>query len=670
MKLKQHSVESTDDEREDRARTWLVEQTSVPFDLSAEHPFRAALLRLGESDHVLLLTTHHIASDAWSVGVMQREWPALYRARLEGREGQLEDLPIQYADYAAWERDEGQLARAEAQLVEWKEHLVDVPSLELPLDRPRPLAWVSQGARVQFTLDESLTTALHALAREQGGTLFMVLLAGFVAMLSRLSGQSDFAIGTPVAHRTQRETEFLVGLFSNTLVLRFGELEELSVRQLLGRVRAESLGAFSHQDVLFERLVDQTSRDTSRFPLVQAIFVLQNAPREEPALEAAEMERFPFDPGTAKLDIEFSVTETAGRLVCHFEYATALFDSATVARWAGYLERLLRAMVAQPDHAVQSLPMLADEERQRVLVEWNATTEDYPHDATLHALIGAQAARNPDAVAVIGRSERLTYGMLDAQSNVLARQLQRAGVGPDKLVGVCLQRSSAMLVALLAVLKAGGAYVPLDPSYPRERLAFMLDDANVALVLTDASSQKALPPESGTPQWLVEELPTGDRAPVEGGATPRNLAYVIYTSGSTGLPKGVAVTARSVVNLLLSLRRRTGFASSDVLLAVTSLSFDIAGLELFMPLLTGATVVVADRDATFDGRALRRLVETFSVTFIQATPLTWRLLLEAGLGPDSNVSALCGGEALPLPLAVQLRDTTRAAWNVYGPTET
>ncbi len=658
-------------DREATAQGRLWPRVQAPFDLARGPAFRVTLARLASDDHILLLLIHHIVSDGWSMGVLKRELSVLYAAFARGLPSPLDEPSLQYVDYAAWEREAWQDQRLASQVSYWKQHLTGLPALELPADRPRPAKQSTLGARCAFTLDAALTARIDALGREHGTTLFMTLLGAVAALIARMSGQRDFAIGTPVAHRVRTELEPLVGFFVNTLALRMDLLGSPTVREWLGRVRDETLGAFTNQDVPFQRLVEvfQPSRDLSRSPLFQVMFALHDMEDETRSLGALTVEPFQMPSHSSQVDLTFSFEQRSGALDGTIEYATALFDSRTIERLADHLHVLLNAMLTDAEQRVDTMPLMTPGERQRVLVEWNDTRRDYASSKCIHELIEDRAAAGADAVAVVSGPDELTYGELNARANALALRLVAAGVGPGRFVGVCVNRTAAMAVALLAVLKAGAAYIPLDPSYPRARLHAMLQDAQPAMVLTDAASEPGLP--QTTRRWRMEEVAQQSHpANLGRRATAGDLAYLIYTSGSTGRPKGVQIEHRSVLNLLASLGSQTDFKARDVLLAVTSLSFDIAGLELYLPLTTGGKVVLAERAAMADGRTLLRLVRTLGVTFIQATPSTWSLLLDAGLARHDGVVGLCGGEAIAPKLSQRLALATVGAWNVYGPTET
>ena len=663
----------------ERLHQLLRQEVAHGFDLMQGPLFRAQLYRLAADTHVLLLAMHHIISDGWSLGILFRELGALYGGFCRGETTTLPALRLQYRDYARWQ---GRWLQGEALtglLAHWRARLAGAPQvLELPADRPRPVVESNRGAIYRFTLPLELAEALRGLARREGATLYMTLLTGFTALLSRYSGQQDLLVGTPVTKRSPAEIEDVVGCFVNTLVLRADLSGDPSVREFLRRMREVCLDALAHQDLPFERLVEELrpARDLGRNPVVQVLFALQNAPLGPLDLPGLTLGPLDIDPGVAHVDLTLQVQETAAGLSGQFEYATDLFDERTIVRLATHWRSLLAAMVASPESRVGALPLLSDPERRQLLVEWNETAVDYPRESCVHHLVEAQARQSPEAVAVVFEDRRLTYRELDLRSNRLARRLRTLGAGPGVRVGLCLDRSAEMVVALLGILKAGAAYLPLDPAFPPERLRFMADDAQLSLLVSTAALAGSL----GVPrerQVLLDTDPTVIATPPDSqqsmaadGARSEDPAYVIYTSGSTGAPKGVVIPHRAVVNFLTSMAREPGLTAADVVVAVTTLSFDIAVLELLLPLVRGATVVLATHDATFDGRALGSVVERHRATAMQATPVTWRLLLEAGWIPGAGFKALVGGEALPRDLADQLIAGGAELWNMYGPTET
>ncbi|MGE5305217.1 MAG: condensation domain-containing protein, partial [Alphaproteobacteria bacterium] len=523
----------------------LREEVERPFDLTRDMMLRAMLVKVGLREHVLLLVTHHIASDGWSTGILWQELAALYGAFLKGEPSPLAELPIQYADYAVWQRQWLQGEVLERQLSYWKGQLSGISVLELPTDRPRPAVQSYRGSRESIELSDELTRQLKTLSRKEGVTLFMTLLAAFQTLLQRYCGQEDIAVGSPIAGRTRSETERLIGFFVNTLVLRSDLSSDPTFRELLGRVRKMALEAYEHQDIPFEKLVEELhpERDLSRSPLFQVMFAFQNVPRysrELPGLTASPVE---ITNETAKFDLSLYIWEERAGLKARLEYNTDLYDAATVNRMLGHFNVLLQGIVANPDQRLSALPMLTEAERRQLLIEWNDTEREYPRDRCVHELFEAQVERSPDAVAVVFEDKQLTYRELNARANQVAHYLIKLGVGPETLVGICMERSLEMVVGLLGILKAGGAYVPLDPAYPKERLEFMLQDAQVQVLLTQQSLSLDLRTDPRTQllcldrDWatVAEQQATNPH----NKATPENLAYVIYTSGSTGLPKGV-----------------------------------------------------------------------------------------------------------------------------------
>ncbi|MBW4633662.1 MAG: amino acid adenylation domain-containing protein, partial [Iphinoe sp. HA4291-MV1] len=642
-----------------------------PFDLAEDLLVRATLLNLTPKEHVLLLVIHHIVSDGWSTGIVVKELAAVYNAVCNNEPINLSELPIQYADFAVWQQQYLAGEALASQQAYWQQQLATAPALlELPTDHPRPAIQTYKGATQTFILSQELTSALVSLSQRQGVTLFMTLLAAYQTLLYRYSGQTDICVGTPIANRNHSEIEGLIGLFANTLVLRNNLSGNPSFADLLLHVREVALGAYAHQDLPFEQLVEalQPERSLSYTPLFQVMFVLQNAPMPELCLDELTLSPWPLSNSTAKFDLTLTLEDTSTGLSGSIEYNTDLFDESTIVRMAQHYENLLNAVVANPQQKLSDLAILSTNEQHQILVEWNNTLSEYSKDVCMHQLFEQQVEKTPAAVAVSFDSEQLTYRELNAKANQLAHHLRSLGVRPEVLVGICTQRSTQMLVGLLAVLKAGGAYVPVDPNYPTERLEYILADSQVSVVLTQ--------------QHLVSQLAIADADVVEleadwshyNSSNPtsdvlgENIAYAIYTSGSTGKPKGVQIRHSAVVNFLSSMSREPGLVSEDVLVALTTITFDIAALELFLPLTVGGRVVISPEVMVDGGQSTAALASTASV--MQGTPATWRLLMQAGFSCAQELKILCGGEALSRELANQLLERAGSLWNMYGPTET
>ncbi|MEM7351130.1 MAG: amino acid adenylation domain-containing protein, partial [Acidobacteriota bacterium] len=643
-----------------------------PFDLARGPLVRASLIRLAPRQHQLLLTLHHILSDGWSLPILIREVGELYRAGRDRQTPALSPLPIQYVDFAAGQRQWLRGEVLERQLDFWRLQLQAPPStLELPSDRARPAVRSNHGATTPVLLPTPLRDRLEELSQKQGVTLFMTLLAVFQTLLSRLSGQQDLAIGTPIAGRQRLETEALIGLFINTLVLRSNLPPKARFTELLERAREVALEAYAHQDLPFERLVEalEPQRNRSQTPLFQVMLILQNAPTAALQLPGLSVRRLTADLGSSKFDLTLAIEPTDEGLAGEIEYNRDLFDATTVARWALQLETLSRGVANDPTQRFHDLPLLARAERHQLLAEWNDPASSGVVEC-LHEIVDAQTMRTPETVAVVSGEHHLSYLELGRRAEGLAGALAERGVGPEIVVGLCTERSVDLLVGLLGILRAGGAYLPLDPTYPAQRLAFMLADAAAPVLVTRAALLEHLPADR-PPALRLDDLGPSPRAQATRHRPGlQNLAYVIYTSGSTGRPKGVQISHRALMNFLRSMAQRPGLSRSDVLVAVTSLSFDIAALELFLPLSMGARVVVANEEEAADGQRLRRLLANAEATVLQATPATWQMLEETSWQPSAGFRALCGGEALPLQLAARLRTQSTQAWNLYGPTET
>jgi len=664
--------------RRRQARRLAAEEASRPFDLAVGPKLRATLMWLSRDDRVVVVTMHHIASDGWSIGVLVRELGALYRAFAAGEPSPLPELGVQYADFAVWQRQWLAGEFLEAQSKYWKKRLGGARHvLDLPTDRPRPPMETFHGAVLRFSVPRRLLNALRALGRARGGTPFMVCLAAWQILLHRYTGQGQILVGSPVAGRIHREIEDLIGFFVNTLVLRSDLSREDSFVDLLARVRETTLDAFAHQDLPFERLVEdlQPERDLSRPPLVQVLFAFLNTPLRPLELPDLNLTPFDFDPGTAKFDLSLSVMETDDAAVGTFEYNTDLFDPTRIARAAGHFLRLLEGVCVEPERRLRDFCLLSPAERQQVLAEWNATRTTYPRGSCLHQLFELQAERSPGAVAVRFERESLTYRELDRRANRLASCLRSRGVGPEVVVGALLERSLEMVVALLGVLKSGGAYLPLDPSYPRERLDLFVADAAPPLVLS-VKALADLVPLGQRALFLDEEQETpasSDSARPAVGTGEDRLAYVIYTSGSTGRPKGAMNAHRGIVNRIRWMQEAYGLGADDRVLQKTPFSFDVSVWEFFWPLAAGALLVMARPEGHRDPEYLNDVIAAEKVTTLHFVPSMLRAFLAAEARGRCRClrRVIASGEELTTELGGRFHDRLPGVelHNLYGPTE-
>ncbi|WP_439898717.1 amino acid adenylation domain-containing protein, partial [Pseudomonas agarici] len=662
---------------------FVGEQSQEVFDLTQAPLLRVTLLRLAVDDHVLVLTQHHIVSDGWSMQVMVQELVELYGAFSQGRQVELPVLSIQYADYAIWQRHWMEAGEQARQLEYWKVTLGAAQTvLELPTDHPRPAVQSLRGATLALTLEARLVNGIRQLAQQENVTLFMVLLASFQVLMHRYSGQREILIGVPSANRNRVETERLIGFFVNTQVFKAEVDGTAPFRQLLAACKQSALGAQAHQDLPFEQLVEalQLERSLSHNPLFQVMYNHQSAARQVPRAAAGpasllDVEVLAWENHTAQLDLTLDTFESADGLSASLTYATDLFSAATVERMARHWQNLLRAVTADPAGRIGELPMLDDSERLQRLEQWNATRTAYPLERTVHSLIEQQASATPDAVALVFAGESLSYRQLDGRANHLAHQLIAQGVGPDVLVGIAVERSLEMVVGLLAILKAGGAYVPLDPEYPEDRLAYMIADSSISLLLTQRRLLARLPLPDTVATLCLDELEADCvcATPPPVALHPENLAYVIYTSGSTGKPKGAANRHSALTNRLCWMQQAYGLGSDDAVLQKTPFSFDVSVWEFFWPLLTGARLVIAEPGDHRDPARLVGLINQQRVTTLHFVPSMLQVFLQ-----DENVALctglkriVCSGEALQVDTQQQvfakLPDT--ALYNLYGPTE-
>ncbi len=653
------------------ARLLMRDDALRPFDLGQAPLFRVLLIRLHENDHLVLLNMHHTITDGWSMGILVDELATIYNSLKEGHEPELPELPIQYADYAVWQREWLQGEVLERQVAFWKGVVGENPPvLELPTDRPRPAVQTFRGNSLRQDLDAELAESLRDLSQKQGVTLFMTLLAGFDTLLHRYTGQNQILVGSPIANRTRTETERLIGYFANTIVFGadFSEVEDF--RSLLRQVRENTLQAYAHQDLPFEKLVEavQPERDLSHSPIFQVAFVFQNTPFEKRALKDLVIEGFPPENPIAKYDLTLYATETDSGILCFWEYNTDLFDQSTVERMMRHYANLLRAVAKDPKQKISELDFLAEDEKHRLLVEWNETAVPLPEEPTVPRVFSEVVLKQPDAPAVQHHDVVLSYRELDVQSSRLADLLLAKGLRTDEIVGISLPRSVDVAVAMLGILKAGGAFLPIDPTYPEDRVRYMLHDSGTRfLVTTSAVSEKL--PLGRTEAVLMEELETSrvsnGQLPV--AVSPDNLAYVIYTSGSTGRPKGTMLPHRGLVNLARAQRKAFAIHPGSRILQFASLSFDASVWETVMALLNGATLVYADQAELLTGDGVGEVLRREQITTVTLPPSVLAVVPQ-GEFPHLR-TIVTAGERCTLDL-VKRWAAGRQFVNAYGPTET
>jgi amino acid adenylation domain-containing protein len=668
------------DARELRLRVRLHELRDAPINLAAGVPYRARLFVLANDEHILFFMPHHVVWDGWSFDIFLRDLDALYAAHTGKPAAALPELPIQYADYAVWHRRWLDSGAMHVQVDHWLTELRDAPhALELPTDLVRPRVFGHRGDWEEFELTATTIERVTRLAASHRATSFIVLLAAWYAFLYRHSGQSDIVVGAPTQARQRPEVGDVIGCFVNTLCLRQRIDGQASFDAFVAAVRETCLRGYEHQDAPVDLLVDRlvTRRDPSRTPLFQAMFSHQQVSRRPRRLGDVELVQLHVNPAATPTDLMLAVMEgsSGARGVLH--YSSELFTAATVRALRLQFQHMLDEALAYPSTTIDELPLTTPVERAALFDDWNATARPLEPGVSMVELFQRQAQATPQAPALQFGTQRASYRELDERSNRLAHELRARGIGRGALVGLCAERGIEMVVALLAVLKSGAAYVPLDPHYPPQRLAFMADDAKLALLVTQASVVHAIdwPRERSIlldiDAMHLDMRPTTPVPPHPSlDAGVEDPAYVIYTSGSTGRPKGVLVPHRALANFLVAMRKSPGLRSGERVLALTTLGFDIAVLELLLPLTVGAQVVIAGRDEALDAHALRRLIEFSGVDVMQATPATWRMLIDAGWHGSERFRALIGGEALPLPLAQQLLERCGELWNMYGPTET
>jgi aspartate racemase len=644
------------------------------FDLEHGPLLRLLLCQLNLDKHILLVSMHELISDEWSMGVFFRELSSLYRAYKSGESESLPQLPLQYGEWVVNERRWLDGEARDQSLNYWKVQLESAPLiLDLPSDRPRPAQQNYLRSRESGFLPLAIKRALNDFSGREGVPVFITLLGTFSALLFRYSGQEDLVLGVPDPERGSPETSGLIGLCINLLPVRVDLSTDPIFRDLIQRVHKSYLNVHQHKRVPFELLISTLKRNYSPAysPFFQVMFVYQDVRTEPPQLSGIEVSHLNLKAYNSMFDVSLILADGPDGIEVSFEYNTDLFDRETVQGWLRHFEILLAGAMFNTGRRISELPLLTGAERHRILDNWNNTAAEYPFDVPLQELIEQQVRSTPDAVAVVCGDQSLTYSEMNARANQLASYLRSTGVGADTLVGVCLERSVDLIVALLAITKAGGAYLPIDPRYPDERIAYLATDSRMEILLAEYDVRDRLPHFRGriVPlDWSVLGQYTNENFPV--AVTSDSLAYVLYTSGSTGRPKGVAIGRKALVNLLWSVRNLFSFSAGDVLLGVTTISFDTAGVDIWLPLLVGARVVLAGRSTMLDGNELQAQIEQHSVTFLQATPATWKLLLDAGWQGKANLTAVCTGEAMPRELARRLLPLVGRLWNMYGPTET
>jgi amino acid adenylation domain-containing protein len=616
--------------------------------------------------------------DRTSIGLFVDELTALYEKYDSGDQDtdlSLPDLPIQYTDYTTW-RIQHNLGEALAKPLEyWRERLKGMQPLELPTDRPRSKSVTTRGVQLFLDLPADTMTGISTIGRENGATLFVGLLAAFKLLLHQWTGSDDISVGTPFADRRLKGTKELLGFFVNHLILRTHVSDDSGFLDLLRSARDTCFGAYRHSSVPFDKLVEQLkpARQENRNPLFDVQFAFQKRHSQPETLGDVTVTPITPTRSTSQYDLIFTVREQADGYDLRAEYRTDLFDAESITRLMRRYRKLLQLIVSEPARKLPDFPLLTEDERTKIVGDWNATSLDYPSDKCVHQLFEEQARRSPNAIAVTSGDMSISYDDLDRRANQLAHHLIGLGLGPEGIAAICIERSVDMVVGLLGILKSGAAYLPLDRTYPDERLSYMLEDSGATVLVTQSAYLDHLPGTCASTVVLdgdAEAITAKNDAPPASRVSPENLAYVIYTSGSTGKPKGVQIEHRNVVNFLSSMQKRPGMSADDVLLAVTTLSFDIAVLEIYLPLITGARTVIASHDVAVDGNRMRKLMTDEQVTVMQATPVTWRLLIDAGWRGDKSFKVLCGGEAMPRDIAQGLVQRAGNVWNMYGPTET
>ena len=664
----------------DAAMDEMMHQIDVardtPIPMNQAPMLKTTLYRLGPKDHVLFWMPHHVIWDGWSFDIFLRELQYIYGALEAGDDPVLTPLPLQFVDYALWQRQLSEGDKLTQQLEFWRTHLSgELPVLALTTDRPRPDMMSYEGGRVVLDIDGGTIERLTQIGKKENATLFMVLLAGFYAFLYRYTGQEDLIVGSPAQSRINEDTDNIIGVFVNTLVLRTQITPSLSFRQLVRQVKELCVSVYDHQDTPFELLVDafEKERTMSRNPLYQVLFSYQDVTERGATLGSLNLNQIHIETSVAPTDLTVWLMETGNGLIGGIDYATSLFDRTTVEHMITHYCQLLVACVDDPHAAIGSLPMLSSRELEWLAQQASGPVLELP-GLSVDQLIEEKASQTPDAIAVEADNVSLTYQQLASKSALVKARLRHKNIGEGDLVGVCVKRNADLLPLLLGIFKSGAVYVPLDPDFPKNRLAHIISDAELSAIITDEQAGKSLPQNAKMiclmANEMLEEKSLYGEGTSQSSLSATRLAYVIYTSGSTGKPKGVKVSHHAVVNLLLSMRKLLSVQSNDRLLAITTLSFDISVLELFLPLISGAAVIVAGQETTRDGEALKQLIISSEPSILQATPATWRMLKNLDWMGAKSLKVLCGGEEMPKDIAQWLSAISKLALNVYGPTET
>lgn len=674
IKIKRINLENlSSEELENQLNKLIHEEVTRPFDLLTLPLIRVALIKLSDDENILVLNLHHIISDGWSMGLVFRELSELYNNYLNGTNIKLPELPVQYSDYAKWQLQKNWEPSYDEQLNFWAKQLDgELPILELPFNKPRPGIQALSGSNEFFFLSKDLTQKIQSIGIKKGCTFFMTMLASFQVFLSKYSGMTDIIIGTPISNRPRETDENLIGNFLNIIPLRNNLSDNPDFISLLQRTQKITLEALKNRDLPFEKTVEhlKVKRDLSRNPLFQVM--LQVLPKYSFELLNLQIHPFNFDLGYSQFDLSLHLYQVEDGYSCRIEYDTDLFESITIKRMVSNFEKLINEIITDPLKNINDYSVVSENEI-RLLNNWNETETLFSQDKCFSKLFEEQVERRSNEIAVIYSDEYITYAELNSRANKLANCLIKKGIKKGAVVGICTDRSINMLVGLIAILKIGAAYIPLDPSFPRERLNFIMKDSDIKVLLTENKlfeliSSFQIDSIYIDSEWEIINQEEYKNLELELNAS--DLMYVIYTSGSTGNPKGVMIEYRAVNNFLESMKMNPGFGENDNLLAITTMSFDISGLEFYLPLISGGCLVIADKSDTVDGKALLKLISKHNITVMQATPSTWKIMIESGWKRTPNLKMLCGGEAFSKDLASKILERGDELWNMYGPTET